>query len=399
MPMIQLHDIPGFALGALAAGIKASGKTDLALILAEKAVAAAGVFTRNRITAAPVKLSRQRLGRSGRRARAVLVNSGNANACTGAEGMKNARATTGGLAEAVRAKAAEILVCSTGVIGVQLPVETMNAGIARLGAGEGRVDGAGFAAAIMTTDTVPKCAGLELDGLEGARLAGVCKGAGMIAPNMATMLAFLLTDADVAPKVLQTALQEAVRDTFNCVTVDGDTSTNDATLLLASGKTGPAIDTVGGAAYDRFLAGLNAVCLDLAEQLARDGEGATKLVRVRLAGARSRSDAEKAARTVAESPLVKTALFGGDPNWGRILMAVGRSGAQVREECLDVRLCGTPLFARGAPAIFDAGKLSAAMRAKEVNLDIDLGLGEARCAMLTCDYSYDYIRINAEYHT
>ena len=398
----MMDQVPGFRLLAGAANIKDWHRDDLALVAAGELVPAAGLFTRNQVAAAPVQWSRRMLKRTGGFARAALLNAGCANACTGARGRDDARDCARLVAGALPDCApADVQLCSTGVIGRPLPMERMGPAVQAL-AGRQDSDGlARFARAIMTTDTKPKTSARATTGLGGAVLAGVCKGSGMIAPNMATLLAVVLTDARVEPGVLKTALRAAADQSFNSVTVDGDTSTNDTLLLMASGKAGraSAVDEAKGARYGRFLDALMATCLDLAEQIARDGEGATKLVRVRVAGAKTASDARRAARTIAESPLVKTAMFGNDPNWGRVIMALGRSGAAMREDRTGLRLCGEWMFREGAPLPFDAEALSAKMRAPEVELDVDMGLGRHGCLMLSCDFSCDYVKINADYTT
>lgn len=391
-----LDKVKGFTVCATTAGIKVSGKADMGLICADKPAAVAASFTKNKVAAAPVQLGRRNLRAGKGLARAVLVNAGCANACTGPTGEKNARAAIASVAGGLGCRESEVYMCSTGIIGVQLPMEKISNGIAALLAQKGG-KGAEFTRAILTTDLVEKTAAVSVG---GGTIAGVCKGSGMIAPNMATMLAFILTDLNVSPPVLQKALNDAVDMSFNCVTVDGDTSTNDSLLLLSSGAVGTALlDKPSGAAYEEFLAGLKKVCYSLAEQVARDGEGATKLVVVNVIGARSDADAKKAARTVAESPLVKTAMFGKDPNWGRIIAALGRSGCVMREEVADISLCGKKIFAAGAPQEFSAPALSKKMGGKEVVIDINLGLGKGSAQMLTCDFSYDYVKINADYHT
>lgn len=387
--------INGFQVRACAAGLKKSGKADLGLILADSPAAAAGAFTRNRVCAAPVRLTKSHLKQTGGHARAILVNAGVANACTGTPGTRNARDTARHLAVRIGAKPEEILLCSTGVIGHPLPMAPLLNGVDTLTAGGGTEE---FARAIMTTDLVPKRAGQHVEGL--GSIAGVCKGSGMIAPNMATMLGFVLTDIAVTPAVLQCALGEAVERSFNCVTVDGDTSTNDTVLALASGCAGNRrITKASGAAYRAFRDGLAAVCIDLAKQIARDGEGATKLVEIALTGAASTRQARMAARTVAESALVKTALFGNDPNWGRILAALGRSGARMRESKVSVEVAGHALFAGGTPLAFDPAVVSQAMKAADLRIAIAMGDGPGAATFYTCDFSYDYVRINAEYHT
>lgn len=393
VPVIE--SVAGFRVRACAAGLKKSGKADLGLILADHPVPAAGTFTRNRVCAAPVRLTKSHLKQTGGHARAILVNAGVANACTGAAGTRDARRTARHLARGIGAKPEEILICSTGVIGHPLPMEPLLKGVDTLTSGSGTEE---FARAIMTTDLVPKRAGCRVEGL--GVVAGVCKGSGMIAPNMATMLGFLLTDIAVTPDVLQAALVEAVEQSFNAVTVDGDTSTNDTVLAMASGCAGNRrITKTTGTAYTAFRDGLAAVCIDLAKQIARDGEGATKLVEVIVTGAASTKQARMAARTVAESPLVKTALFGNDPNWGRILAALGRSGARMRESKVTVEVAGHRLFAGGTPLAFDPAVVSKAMKAADLRIAISMGDGAGAATFYTCDFSYDYVRINAEYHT
>ncbi|MDR0868928.1 MAG: bifunctional glutamate N-acetyltransferase/amino-acid acetyltransferase ArgJ [Planctomycetota bacterium] len=389
-----LDAVAGFHLRAIKAGIKVSGNWDLGLIYADAPAACAGVFTQNRAAAAPVLLDRAALKKNRGRARAVLVNAGCANACTGETGLRNARACAAQVAAGLSCSPEAVLLCSTGIIGQQLDRRVMKDGINRLLAGEGGA-GADFTQAIMTTDTREKVAAATLK--NGARIAGVCKGSGMIAPQMATMLGFILTDAKIAPPKLQTALKAAAAESFNLVSVDGDTSTNDTLLALASGAARDG--EITGKNYAEFYAGLSAVCKSLAEQIARDGEGATKLVRVVVKGAKSAAAARAAARRVGESPLVKTAMFGNDPNWGRIICALGNSGAQVAPEKTTIALCGKTLFKNGAPQKFAAAALSAKMQAPEVAINIDLGQGAAETEFLTCDFSYDYVKINADYHT
>lgn len=399
---LALENIPGFKTACVQADIRDWPKPrhDLAILAADAPASAAGVFTQNQVAAAPVKIDKKHLKASGGVARAILVNAGVANACTGKEGRENALACVQRLAQGVKAPAEQILVASTGVIGRQLPMDRMEKGIAEALARLGGSKPGDFARAIMTTDLKPKEAGAVLDGLEGVVMAGACKGSGMIAPNMATMLAFVATNAAVAPKALKEALKEVAALTFNRVTVDGDTSTNDSLFVMASGVSGgPAIDKASGKRFDKFVDGLCGVSASLARQIAADGEGATKLVLVKVAGAARRRDAEAAARTVAESPLVKTAMFGNDPNWGRIVAAVGRSAAKVDEAKLSVRLCGRSMYRDGKPLDFDAAELSGLMKAKEIELDIDLGLGDAEALVMTCDFSYDYVKINADYTT
>ncbi|MDR1519037.1 MAG: bifunctional glutamate N-acetyltransferase/amino-acid acetyltransferase ArgJ [Planctomycetota bacterium] len=397
-----LENVPGFKVAAVEAGIRdwPTPRNDLALIAADAPVSAAGVFTLNQVAAAPVKIDRKHLGVSGGVARAVLVNAGVANACTGREGKANALKCVRRLGRKLGAPDEQALIASTGVIGVQLPLAKMEKGIDRAVAALGKAKAGDFARAIMTTDLRPKEAAAVLDEEAGLIMAGACKGSGMIAPNMATMLAFILTNAAAAPKALAAALDEVVPATFNLVSVDGDTSTNDSLFLLASGTTGvPAIAKTSGKRFDKFVECLHQVCLSLCSQIARDGEGASKLVKILVTGAKKRKDAVAAAKTIAESPLVKTAMFGNDPNWGRIICALGRSAAKVDEAKTSMSLCGKSMFEKGAPVNFNKAELSKAMKAEKIELAVDLGLGKAEATALTCDLSYDYVKINADYTT
>lgn len=372
-------------------------RPDLALIVADRDCAAAGVTTTNRVAAAPVLLSRARL-RSGL-ARAVLINSGSANACTGPEGLAAARETSAAVAAAWGIPPASVLVASTGVIGKPLPVKAIVAGIGRLHRAwrAGRGDPRQAARAIMTTDTASKMAGATVRLRRGSvRLWGIAKGSGMMAPRMATMLACVLTDAGVSPRALRSALRRAAERTFNAVTVDGDTSTNDSLFLLASGR-GAA--PRGGAERARFQIALERVCRELARMLARDGEGATKLVTVEIRGARREPEARAAARTVCESPLVKTALHGADANWGRVLAALGRSGARFDPGRVTIRFNGIRVARDGRPAAFSEASARRALLRREVTVGVDLGAGRASATMWTCDLTHRYIDINAHYRT
>jgi len=404
-------EVPGFRSGAVHCGLKrtrADGRKpeDLAVLLAERPAAAAGVFTTNRAAAAPVRLSRERVKKG--IVRAVVVDAGNANCATGEQGRRDAEKMAELTAGAVGCAPEEVLVCSTGIIGVPLPMAKITQGIAAA-AGLAAADGGGdFCQAILTTDTTRKHAAVR--GTLGGKsfvISGAAKGSGMIAPRMATMLAFLTTDLAVAPEALQAALAAAVNVSFNRITVDGDTSTNDTVIALASGLAGnQRIERAAGAAYELLREALTEVCGSLSRQIVRDGEGATKFVTFRVRGAADEADAEKVARTVAESLLVKTALFGSDANWGRILAAAGRSGAAMQTEkfrlALEAKGGEIVLFADGAPATPDEKRekrLAAAMKERELTFSIDLGLGKGAAVVRTCDLSYDYVRINAEYHT
>jgi glutamate N-acetyltransferase/amino-acid N-acetyltransferase len=402
--MAEFFEIPGsvcapqgFRAAAAAAGIKPSGNPDIALIVSDRPTSAAGVFTRNRVVAAPVVVSRRHLADGA--ARAIAVNAGNANACTGAQGQAAAQRMAELTGELLGLEATEVLVASTGIIGRPLPLDKVEAGLREAAAGLSSEGGPAAARAIMTTDLRPKEVAIEIS-IDGSRvrIGGICKGSGMIQPNMATLLAFVTTDAEVWPEVLQAALASAVERTFNCVTVDGDTSTNDTLVILANGASGVRI-TPESPAHKAFCDGLVYVCTHLAKELARDGEGATKLVEIQVRGARSNAQARKVGKSIANSPLVKTALFGNDPNWGRILCAAGYSGVAIDQERLALTLCGYPLVREGEPVEFDEATVSHAMRAPEVLIRLDLGQGRSSATVWTCDFSYDYVRINAEYTT
>ena len=392
-----LDKVLGFEVKAVKAGIKASKKLDLGIIVAEDSAIGAGVFTQSKVVAAPVTHSKKALQLSAEKIKAIMVNAGNANACTGVEGAENALATAVKVAEFYQVAPEQVLLCSTGIIGEQLPMAKFFAGIKKLyiaAAGAGKE----FAQAILTTDLVEKTAEFSLT--NSSRICGVCKGSGMIAPNMATMLGFILTDLNISQELLQQALSEVVEFTFNAVSVDGDTSTNDTVLLLSSCKNNnEKIVSASAPEYKEFVAGLYQVCFSLAEQIARDGEGATKIVRVKVANAVNLADAKLAARSIVESPLVKTAMFGCDPNWGRVIMAVGKSGCELKEELVDISICSQMLLKAGTPQKFDHSQVSRMMDSKDISITVDLHLGNEEMTMLTCDFSYDYIKINAEYHT
>lgn len=385
----------GYRAVGLSCGIKADSVKDIALIVSDRPASAAGVFTTNIVQAAPVHLNREHLANG--TAQAIIVNSGNANACTGEKGMANARHEASLVAESLSIPPEDVLVNSTGVIGVQLPMETVESGIARVldGLGDGWDDAS---EAIMTTDTVPKRASttIEIDG-KTVTIAGMAKGSGMIAPNMATMLCFVVTDAGVSPTDLKTSLTSAAQRSFNCVTVDGDMSTNDTILVLANdaAETGPLI----GDGLDRFNVALEAVCVSLAKQVARDGEGATKLITIRVVGSPSEDAGRTVGLSVANSSLVKTAVFGRDPNWGRILCAMGYAGVDFNPDNVIVSMAGIPIFADGAGLEFDHDKAVEALGEKDITIDIDLRSGSAESIVYTCDLTYDYVRINAEYTT
>ncbi|MDE0187125.1 MAG: bifunctional glutamate N-acetyltransferase/amino-acid acetyltransferase ArgJ [Candidatus Poribacteria bacterium] len=391
--------VPGIRASGVHAGLKPDNQKDVALIAADAPAVAAGVFTKNRVCAPVVLACREHL--NDQTAQAIVINSKNANACTGGLGLANARQMTALTGIALGIDPSLVLVASTGVIGVQLPMDKIDNGI-RLAAGTLRPDnGHDAALAIMTTDTVPKEFAVEIE-IAGkkARIGGMTKGAGMIAPHLATMLGFLMTDANISAEPLQTALREAVSKSFNRITVDSDSSTNDTVLILATGSAGnPIISNVDSEDYDQFQKGLDFACIELAKMIARDGEGATKLIEVIVKGAKDEVEGEMVARAIAESPLVKTAVFGADPNWGRILMAIGKSEAEFDPYQVDVWLNGYQLVKHGMDAGFDEEKATNLFARDTVAIDVDLNAGDAAVTMWTCDYSYDYIRINADYRT
>lgn len=392
----------GFCGAGVKSGLKPSGALDMAMICSEKPASCAGMFTTNKVCAAPVKYTR-RVVRGGWM-QAVIVNSGNANACTGEQGMRDAAAMARLTAEATGVDERLVGVASTGVIGHALPMDKIEAGIKSAAAAMSVTSESGedIARAIMTTDTFPKfhAASAEIAGA-WVRLGGAAKGAGMIAPRMkhATMLSFITTDAAVEPKLLKKILSDATNQTFNCVTVDGDTSTNDTVLVMANGASGAAEIREDGDDAKAFAAALTEIMDRLARDMARDGEGATKFIEVRVKGAASEKDARLIARAVAQSPLVKTAMHGNDPNWGRIAAAAGYSGARLKEERLSIYIGGCRVMENGAPVEPPCAKLDRAIRAKDIVVEISLGLGGAQAHFYTCDLSREYIEINAHYTT
>lgn len=388
----------GFLAAGVEAAIKYKGRLDVALLYSLKPCTAAAVFTTNRVKAAPLLLNIERI-KSGR-ARAVVVNSGNANACTGPKGLEDAAATARAAAEALGIDENEVLVASTGVIGVPLPLERLLDGVKRAAAILSPTGGQLAAQAIMTTDTVPKEVALKFN-LKGREITvgGMAKGAGMIHPQMATMLAFITSDAPVAVEALRAALQAAVEVSFNQISVDGDTSTNDMVLVLCNGEAGgPEIDP-GTPEYELFRAALTVVCVSLARQVAADGEGATRLIEVQVQGAPDAVTARRIARSVVSSNLFKCAVYGQDANWGRILCAAGYAGVDFDPRRVDVYL-GDVLVCRDGSAVeFDENRATAALAAKEVVVTIDLKQGSAQGRAWGCDMSEDYVRINGSYRT
>jgi glutamate N-acetyltransferase / amino-acid N-acetyltransferase len=391
----------GFVAGAAAAGVRGDGDTerlDVAIVRSERPCRAAGVFTRNLVKAAPVVISQLTLRQD--RVQAVVFNSGNANACTGAQGFRDALQMCKATGDACDLDPAQVLVCSTGVIGRPMPMARVLAGVRAAASTLGPDAGDAVARAIMTTDTVPKQAVRRLEiGGRPVTVGGTAKGSGMIHPDMATLLALVTTDAGVPAGALQPLLRRVAAQTFNCVTVDGDTSTNDTLLLLANGAAGGEPLGAGSADLARLEAAVLEVCDDLAEQVAADGEGATRHLRVEVSGAADAEQARVAARTVAGSMLVKAAIHGADPNWGRIVAAVGRSGADFVLDRCRVLIGGIPVLEGGAPVGADLDAIRRVFAADRIDLGVELGSGEAVGHAWGCDLSADYVRINAEYTT
>jgi glutamate N-acetyltransferase/amino-acid N-acetyltransferase len=388
----------GFVAAGIACGIKKSGAPDLALIASERTAAAAAVFTLNKAQAAPVLVSKERLAASGGRARVVAINSGCANACTGSDGLLAAHSMADAAAAAVGAGRAEVLIASTGVIGVALDRHRVVAGILSAANGLEAHGGAAAARAIMTTDPFPKEAAIAVESPHGRFVVGgIAKGSGMIEPMMATMLAVVTTDADVEPSLLQRALTQAADVTFNAISVDGECSTNDCVFALANGASGVKL---GAADSGLLVEALRRVCEPLALGIVRGGEGATKLVSVRVTGAQSDAEAKRAARAIANSPLVKTAIHGADPNWGRLIAVAGRAGVAFALDHARVRIGDTILFADGRPFDERSEEASRHLQNDDIAIEVDLGTQEAGTArMWTCDLSAEYVRINAEYRT
>jgi glutamate N-acetyltransferase/amino-acid N-acetyltransferase len=388
----------GYSFAAAAAGFKRQGRLDLAALVSDRPAAAAGVFTKNRFTAAPVEVCREHLARS-RTARAVLVNSGQANACTGPEGLAACRRTLKIAAAVLDVPAEDILPASTGVIGAQLKLDLWAKAAPLLGQSLGRADAEDAARAIMTTDTFPKLASAtaRLSGGE-TRLLGLAKGAGMICPNMATLLCFVLCDAEVDAPWWRRALKRAAEESFNRITVDGDTSTNDTLLALANGACGAKASSP--ADKKALFEALVSVCQTLAEKIVEDAEGGTKVARIQVSGARSRRDAELVARAVGHSPLVKTALYGRDANWGRIVAAAGRSGASFDPQALVLEIGDVVVFRAGQPAEGDLdARLAPVMERRDIDIRIRLGSGRGEYLLLASDLSRKYVEINADYRT
>ena len=403
-----------------AAGFKASGihagfrknpeRLDYALVVPDEPCAGAGVFTTNRFCAAPVQVSRQNLGGAGKgfgTVAAISINSGNANAATGEVGLKTARDTCKIASQIIGCPEEQVLVASTGVIGQILPIETFETGIPAAFESLSAEGGSDAAHAIMTTDTHPKeCAvTYESEELEYVdctfTVGGMCKGSGMIMPNMATMISVITTDAPVEPQTLHTILSTCVKQTFNKVTVDSDTSTNDTCIMLASGAAAHDVEPIreGTLAYDELVYAVHAVCETLARGIAADGEGASKLVTVNVSGAATDEDADTAARAVANSPLVKTCIAGHDCNWGRVAMALGKCGVPFKQEDVSIDMMGMPVCRAGLTVPFDEDEALRRFEAPEIVIDCDLGEGDCATTVWTCDLTHEYISINGDYRS
>lgn len=414
MPQLHLLSPRGFRAGGVYAGIKSKPAPDVGLLVCDHLATAAAVFTTNKVLAAPVKIGRQHIAKG--KLRGVVVNAGNANACTGRQGEKDARRMCDLAAGVFDCAASQVLPSSTGIIGHMLPMDKIERGILQAGEqlGDSEEHALQFAAAILTTDLKRKSAATEFKiGKQKIRLAGVCKGSGMIGPRMAasghmaaasrtaaphaTMLAYLTTDAQIAAPLLRRLFGEAADAGFNAVTIDDHTSTNDTACLLASGASGVKIESAQ--AVQSFSAALNEVCQSLAWQIAADGEGATKVVTILVRKAKTERDARAIARAIANSPLVKCAMHGNDPNWGRIVSAAGYADAAFDPEKCALNLQGTIVFRAGQPIRFDAAKASQSLNAAEVKIELICNLGRADATCWTCDLSKEYVTINADYHT
>lgn len=388
----------GFSVAGVAAGLKKSGKEDLCLIAAENDCVAAGVYTQNQVVAAPVLLDRDRTPSN--HIRAIVCNSGNANACTGDLGMKNALRMAEVTSQHVGCSPEQVLVLSTGIIGEQLPMKYVEAGIAKAAAALGedaqRLELA--ARAMMTTDTHPKIFSQTLAlGNQQVQLVGLAKGAAMIGPNMATMLGVVLTDAPIASDDLQTALSTAVADSFNCISVEGHMSTNDTVLVLSSSRD---TEPLKGDELSKFQASLNQLCIDLARSIPADGEGATHLIEIHVDRCETREHAHRIAKTVADSPLVKTAVCGADPNWGRIVSAAGYAGVPFDPARVSLKVNGFEIYRQGQPLDFDAEQVSSSIREnRDTLIQLSMGIGDASVRFWTCDLTTEYVHLNADYHT
>ncbi len=397
----DMPEIPGLRLATLASGLKYRGRDDLLLALLDEGTAIAGVFTTSRTASAPVQWCRKAL--PGGRARAIVVNAGNANAFTGTAGERTVEETAAAAATRAGCAQEEVFIASTGVIGEPFSADLLTRHFDALFARAGKAGWEAAARAIMTTDTWPKgAAATARIGAAEVRICGIAKGSGMIEPNMATMLSFIFTDAAVPPDILQALLGRAVEGSFNSITVDSDTSTSDTVLLAATGHAGGggAFSGPDDAALAGFAAALEDVCRALAQQVVRDGEGASKFITITVEGARNHAEAKLAAKAIANSPLVKTAVAGEDPNWGRIVMAVGKSGAAFDQSDLDIDIGGIAVARSGMVVPrYDEAPVAAHMKGREIDFRVNLGAGEGRATVWTCDLTHEYIDINADYRS
>ena len=388
----------GFKAAGVRAGIKKSGNLDVAVIYTEKKAAVAGVFTKNQVAAAPIRVSKIVVDTG--TAHAIVANAGCANACTGEQGLRNAEKMAEIAAVELNCKSDDVVVASTGIIGVNLPMDKMEAGIKNAVKNLSREGSVNAGNAIVTTDTYSKCCATEVEiGGKQVRFGAIAKGSGMIQPDMATMLCFITTDADIDQKLLQTALSEITEVTFNMISIDGDMSTNDMVTVLANGAAGNAKITSKNADYEKFYSTLESICRELSKKIAADGEGATKFLTINVNGAENFADAKKVGMSVAKSPLVKTAFFGEDPNWGRVICAVGYSGVKISPSSTVVKFGGIDVYAHGVGVQYDESALKKIMAARDITIDIELGLGDTSATVWSCDFSYEYVKINGEYHT
>ncbi|MEJ5227700.1 bifunctional glutamate N-acetyltransferase/amino-acid acetyltransferase ArgJ [Thermodesulfovibrio sp.] len=387
----------GFEYAVTEAGIKYQNRNDLALIFSKKPAQVAGVFTTNQIKAAPVKLCMKRI-KSGV-AQAVVINSGNANACTGKKGIEDAEEITKKVAEKLGINQSLVYPLSTGVIGNPMPMERIIPAVDKLIENIGKAEPVQVAQAMMTTDTFPKIFSKQIEAENGIiTILGICKGAGMIAPNMATMLCVILTDAKIDSEILKDTLKFAVSDSFNSITIDGDMSTNDTVLLLANGESETAKIERKSKVFKVFREAIHETCLELSKMIVKDGEGATKFITINVKGAKTASDARRIAKTVANSPLVKTAFYGGDPNWGRIIAATGYSGAPVKEDKIEIYIGNVCLFYRGLPTMKET-EIEKSLKEREIEVLINLNEGHGKARVFTTDLSEEYVRVNSAYRT
>ena len=388
----------GFTAAGVRAGIKKSGNLDVAVIYTEKPAAVAGVFTKNQVAAAPIRVSKIVVNTG--TAHAIVANAGCANACTGEQGLRDAEKTAEVTAEELHCRQDDVVVASTGVIGVNLNMEKMTAGIKDAVKNLSREGSVNAGNAIITTDTYSKSCATEVEiGGKQIRFGAIAKGSGMIQPDMATMLCFITTDAAIDQKLLQDALSEITEVTFNMISVDGDMSTNDMVTVLANGAAGNEKITSKNDDYKIFYSTLESICRELSKKIAADGEGATKFLTINVNGAENFEDAKKVGMSVAKSPLVKTAFFGEDPNWGRVICAVGYSGVKINPSSTIVKFGDIPVYAHGVGANCNDAALKKVMASHDIVIDIELGLGDTSATVWSCDFSYEYVKINGEYHT